>query len=49
VPRARAQALLDQGYSVAAAARHLGVSRTTLRRELKRVAEKVSPNAAETH
>ncbi len=44
VPLAKAQALLDQGTSVSAAARELGVSRATLQRLLKRV----SPEAAAT-
>ena len=43
VPRARALALLSEGSSVSAVARELGVPRTTLRRELGRMAESVPP------
>ena len=46
VPRARALVLLAQGRSVASVARELGVSRTTLRRELGKVAKTVVPAAA---
>ena len=37
VPRARVLALLEQGHSTSAVVRELGVSRTTLRRELERL------------
>ena len=48
VPRSRALALLEQGRSVAAVARELGVSRTTLRRVLKELAKTSPPDAAGT-
>ncbi len=48
VPRTKMLALLAQGRSVSAVAHELGVSRTTLRRELRRVAKTVPPDAATT-